>query len=78
MRMGKLKLAKPLTGMGTKPDDAWTTPLCNEHHRMQHGGSEATFWANHKIDPFLLALALWQATGDMQRMEIIARMARNP
>jgi hypothetical protein len=59
------KLATPI---GRKPDDSWTTPLCVEHHVLdegaQHQGQELAFWKSHGIDPFVLALALWRASGD--------------
>ena len=62
-RYGKLA-----TGIAQKPDDSWTTPLCVEHHLLgeeaQHQENEIDFWAQHGIDPFVLALALWRASGD--------------
>ena len=62
-RHGKLK-----TGIGQKPDDAWVTPLCLAHHLLdeaaQHQDQELLFWQQHGIDPFVLALALWRASGD--------------
>ncbi len=53
------------TGMSEKPDDKWTTPLCRKHHDEQHNsGNELLWWASKGIDPFGLALALYQASGD--------------
>ena len=46
----------------------WTTPLCLEHHILgeaaQHQDQELAFWKQHGIDPFVLTLALWRASGD--------------
>lgn len=62
-----------------KPSDAWALPLCAEHHRTgtqsQHGIGERAFWSQHRIDPFVLSLALWEATGDMDRMRVIVERA---
>ncbi len=68
-----LRAASPLhgkrhVGAGERPDDHWLTPLCGEHHlfgeESQHGMYELAFWRFHRIDPFVLALSLWRATGD--------------
>ena len=68
-----LRAASPLhgklsPGMAQKPDDSWTAPLCAEHHILdeaaQHQDQELQFWKRHGIDPFVLALALWRASGD--------------
>lgn len=43
------------TGMGEKPNDRRTLPLCAEHHRegpkAQHAARERDWWAGHGIDP---------------------------
>ena len=43
-------------GMGEKPDDWRTVPLCAAHHTRQHEVGERTFWAGidveHLIDSF--------------------------
>jgi hypothetical protein len=59
IRMKDPSVGKPMTGMGTKPDDFYVLPLCGEHHRQQHNGSEKSFWANYKADPVKAALALY-------------------
>lgn len=80
-----LRLASPVhgkgvTGMATKPSDCWVTPLCAEHHRTdvdsQHAGSEVEFWDRHGIDPFMLALSLHAASGDIEAGELIIQAAR--
>lgn len=34
-------------GMGLKPSDFRTLPLCFHHHTVQHSHGERTFWAKH-------------------------------
>lgn len=67
-------------GIAAKPDDKWTTPLCNGHHQShpdaQHRIGEEAFWEMHGIDPFALCLALYEASGDSERAEQIIRNAR--
>jgi hypothetical protein len=58
--------------MAEKPDDKWTTPLCRKHHDEQHAsGNELFWWASKGIDPFGLALALHDASGDDEIGEAI-------
>lgn len=71
IRMGSQQFGKRETGMQEKPDDSWTIPLCAWHHRLQHEFGEETFWKMHKINPFILALALWRASGDEAAGELI-------
>ena len=42
-------------GMGMKPDDCWTVPLCAKHHYDLHTIGCRTFEARHRLD--LRALA---------------------
>ena len=42
-------------GMGMKPSDYWTTPLCRDCHARQHTG-ERTFWQGK--DPLAIIEAL--------------------
>lgn len=58
IRTASLAHGKNHTGMGEKPSDKWTVPLCVGHHREQHTMNEMTFWKLHGIDPFMLALTL--------------------
>jgi len=67
VRFADPRAAKPITGMGRKPGDEWTTSLCNRHHAEQHdGGDERAFWKRQGIDPVFLALALWHVSGDYE------------
>jgi hypothetical protein len=69
-------------GLGQKPDDCWTTPLCPDHHltgeAAQHRGNELKFWQRLGIDPFALALSLWRASGDDELAFMILREAKGP
>lgn len=81
LRMPSIQFGKAEAGIGAKPDDAWTTPLCADHHRLlpnsQHNIGEKKFWELHSINPFILALSLWKATGDDILMETIVTRSRN-
>lgn len=71
IRFASRRAGKRATGMGEKPDDCWTVPLCGRHHREQHGMNELMFWTESEIDPIFVALALWNATGHTERGEQI-------
>jgi Protein of unknown function (DUF968) len=64
VRFSDRDVAKRQTGMGEKPDDAWTVPLCGSHHREQHDGNERAFWGKHGINPIFLAQAIYRVSGD--------------
>jgi hypothetical protein len=69
------------TGGAEKASDKWTVPLCRTHHDEQHdAGNELAWWASKGIDPFGLALALHDATGDDEIADgiIRANLARTP
>jgi hypothetical protein len=69
------------TGGAEKASDKWTVPLCRAHHDEQHdAGNEIAWWASKGIDPFGLALALHDATGDDEIADgiIRANLARTP
>jgi hypothetical protein len=57
LRASSLTYDKPLTGIGTKPDDRWALPLLHSHHMAQHRhpGGELAWWASRNVtDPFAL------------------------
>lgn len=63
---------KQPTGMQEKPDDKWTTPLCNYHHQSgvlaQHKIGEQSFWFEvHGRDPFDIAERLFVESGGAAR-----------
>lgn len=68
VRMSDARAAKVNAGVGAKPDDCWTVPLCSDHHRIQHHmGSEARFWTQYGIDAVFVAMALYRVSGDHER-----------
>lgn len=68
---------KTSTGMQQKPHDMWTLPMCGRCHAQQHAGNEINFWANLGINPFVLALSLFAASGDHELAhEVISRQVR--
>ena len=49
--------------MGRKVSDKFTVPVCRLHHRELHRrGDERTWWAEHEIDPLIVAADLWGQT----------------
>lgn len=80
IRMAALRYGKRETGKSEKPSDKWTLPLCAEHHtdgpEAQHRGSEAAFWQRYGIDPFIVAMALYQCSGDDEAGETIVQEHR--
>lgn len=69
------ELGKRAVGTGEKPDDIWTIPMCNPHHREQHDIGERLFWKLQGRDPIKIALALWAHTGQHEVGEKIVRSA---
>ena len=68
LRYADARYSKLDTGRGRKPDDKWAVPLCADCHRegpeAQHNSNERAWWEKIGIDPLLVALLLWGATGD--------------
>lgn len=64
VRMKDPSIGKPMTGIGTKPHDKFTVPLCGQHHREQHDTSEQDWWEQQGRDPVKLSLALYSVSGD--------------
>ena len=68
-----------IVGKSMKPDDWRTLPLCAEHHlegsRAQHRMNEMLFWSEHGINPYALARALWNVSGDMEIMRLLVARA---
>lgn len=65
-------VAKMNAGIGAKPADYFTVPLCSECHLIQ-GKNEKEFWAVMGIDPVKKALALWAYSGNR---ELAIRLVR--
>lgn len=78
LRFGDYKAAKPKAGVGEKPDDLWTVPLCGKCHRHQHQGNEQRFWDIAEINPLMVALRLFSVSGDFEAgVQVIARNCRH-
>jgi hypothetical protein len=76
VRFADPRYRKPAVGMGEKPDDRWTVPLGADAHREQHSMDERAFWDKHGIDPCLVAMLLWNASGDDDEGADIIRQAQ--
>lgn len=50
-------------GMGLKPSDCWTVPLCRTCHNKQHNIGESRFWRGKLQDARNLANLLYSCTG---------------
>ncbi len=73
IRRADARIAKPITGIGIKPDDRFVLPLCGKDHRRQHAIGEKAFWVG--CDPELWALALYSISGDNEAGEKIVQAA---
>lgn len=51
-------------GMGMKPGDNWTVPLCRIHHREQHQIGEPAFWGINIDEARSIAQILWEVSGN--------------
>lgn len=76
IRMMDPTVAKPMTGIGQKPHDKYTLPLCGKCHREQHAVRENQFWERAGIDPVKLALELYSESGDFERGEQVVNASR--
>lgn len=59
------------SGIGAKPDDCWTLPLCHRCHMAQHTGGEEKFWFDLGINPILLCVKLYAVSPDAEKMSAI-------
>lgn len=75
IRYSDRRAGKPVTGLGIRPDDAFTVPLCGNHHRQQHEVGERDWWRANGIDPIFIALALYRVSGDHETGEQIVQCA---
>jgi len=76
IRFSDRRVDKRQVGIGEKPDDIWTVPLCRACHTRQHEMNERQFWRDHGIDPILYALALVVRSGDQAGGERIVSAAK--
>ena len=55
-----VRYAQP-RGLGLKVSDEFTVPLCATHHHHLHNTTkEREWWQERKIDPLIIARALWR------------------
>lgn len=63
------------SGMGMKPDDKWTVPLCAGCHQndsdSQHRVGELTFWHHVGLNPLLVCEALHKASPNVDAMRAV-------
>lgn len=70
--------AKVERGMGLRATDRWGVPLCPRHHaEIEVAGSrnERRVFFEWGVDPHILAMRLWDASGDLEAMTRIVREA---
>lgn len=68
---------KKRTGGGQKASDCWTVPLTRAEHDAQHDhGDELAWWKLQGIDPFELAIKLYEVSGDLTAGTEIIRKAK--
>lgn len=66
IRMKSDKYGKRDVGLGEKPDDCWSVPLCRSCHRKQHSMAEAKFWRDLGKNPLGIAQELYRIGGTKQ------------
>lgn len=64
IRYADLSIGKRAVGVGEKPDDKWTVPLCRADHTKQHSMNEKEFWEAVRIDPLFIAQQLYAVSGN--------------
>ena len=75
---------KPNAGVGAKPDDMYTLPLCRSCHltgaESQHHVGERKFWHDVGIDPIATCRALYKLRDnlDAMRARVFAAVDRSP
>lgn len=58
-------------GIGKKPADKWASPLCREHHELQHKIGERQFWHNLGISPLIVCERLCAQRDDLVAMRAV-------
>lgn len=71
---------KPVTGIGVKPHDRYTLPLCSTCHtrspEAQHNVGEVAFWSDLGIDPLVICERLYAVSPDVPKMREVIFAAR--
>jgi hypothetical protein len=64
IRMGSIAHGKRPTGGGERPSDRWAVSLCVACHmdgpEAQHRIGEARFWRTQNLNPFAIAIRLYE------------------
>ncbi|MDQ0305284.1 hypothetical protein J2S75_004336 [Ancylobacter polymorphus] len=72
IRYANAQFGKAITGIGVKPDDKWTVPLCAWEHTessgAQHRFGEETWWIERGIDPLQVASNLYACSLALRAM----------
>lgn len=68
IRYHDLDAGKDQTGIGRKPEDRWTVPLCHDCHMKQHARGERQWWKERNIDPIVAAKLLYHASPNLAKM----------
>jgi hypothetical protein len=63
-------------GVGMKPGDRYTVPLCTGCHAKQHRIGELSFWSALRFDPLNVAFQLWTVSADLEAGQRIVFRAR--
>lgn len=71
VRMGTLYPGKVVTGIGRKPSDADTVPLCHGCHMDQHAIGELSFWTAVGIAPLTFAARLYRFSPNTEAMRAL-------
>ncbi len=65
---GEAAHVRHLTGMGIKPDDRWSVPLCHHCHMRQHRRSQKAFWDALDLNPDEIAEELYARSPNLDDM----------
>lgn len=75
VRMASAVYGKPNPGIGRKPADKWSLPLCRDCHKVQHEHGEAAFWEAIKLNPIIACMALARLSPNVEAMRAYALVA---
>ena len=71
---------KPNAGVGCKPGDEWSLPLCDDCHTRrpdaQHNVGEPDFWARLGLDPLKICADLAAVSPDVPKMRNVIHRAK--
>jgi hypothetical protein len=77
IRYSDASVGKVNSGLGKKPDDRYTIPLCGDCHTLQHTEGEQRFWRDHGINPLGVADRLYRCSGNQEAAERIINVVYN-